>query len=65
MRGPVARKRLAKRRIDSSATTWEGSRRRQLERWSRLSLDEILDWLEATAEIAKKSRGRAAKRARR
>ncbi len=34
--------------IDWSLTTWEGSRREQLRRWSELSFDEIL---EALAEM--------------
>jgi hypothetical protein len=38
--------------VDWSATTWEGHRRRQLERWSMLSLDEILDAQEQMAELA-------------
>jgi hypothetical protein len=38
--------------IDWSLTTWEGSRREQLRRWSELSLDEILDAQEEMAELA-------------
>jgi hypothetical protein len=38
--------------IDWEATTWEGSRRRQLERWADLTLEEILDAQEAMAELA-------------
>lgn len=39
-------------RIDWSVTTWEGSRREQIQRWSRMSLDEILDAQEEMAELA-------------
>jgi hypothetical protein len=39
-------------KIDWSVTTWEGSRREQIERWSRMSLDEILDAQEQMAELA-------------
>ncbi len=38
--------------VDWESTTWEGHRRGQLERWSRLSLDEILEAQEAMAELA-------------
>ena len=38
--------------IDWSLTTWEGSRREQLRRWSLLTLDEIFDAQEEMAEIA-------------
>ena len=39
--------------IDWAATTWEGSRRWQLERWAELDLDEILEAQEAMAELAR------------
>ncbi len=39
--------------IDWEALTWEGSRRRQIDRWAKLSLDEILDAQEEMAELAK------------
>jgi hypothetical protein len=38
--------------IDWSLTTWEGSRREQLRRWSELSLDDILDAQEEMADLA-------------
>ena len=38
--------------VDWTALTWEGSRRRQLERWADLDLEEILDAQEAMAELA-------------
>lgn len=38
--------------IDWSLTTWEGSRREQLRRWSELTFDEILRAQEEMAEIA-------------
>jgi len=38
--------------IDWDATTWEGHRRRQLEQWAKLTLDEILDAQEEMAELA-------------
>lgn len=39
-------------RIDWSRTTWEGSRREQIERWTKLTFDEILDAQEEMAELA-------------
>ena len=39
--------------IDWAATSWEGSRRCQLERWAKLDLDEILEAQEAMAELAR------------
>lgn len=33
-------------------TTWEGARREQLRRWSRLSLEEILAAQEEMADLA-------------
>ncbi|NUN48375.1 MAG: hypothetical protein HUU15_06050 [Candidatus Brocadiae bacterium] len=39
--------------IDWSATTWEGARKRQLERWATLTLDEILDAQEMMADLAR------------
>lgn len=38
--------------IDWSLTTWEGSRREQLRRWSELTFDEILEAQEEMAELA-------------
>jgi len=38
--------------IDWEATTWDGSRRRQIEHWARLSLDEIFAAQEDMAEFA-------------
>ena len=38
--------------IDWSVTTWEGSRREQLRRWSELTFDEILRAQEEMAELA-------------
>jgi len=40
--------------IDWSLTTWEGSRREQLRRWSELSLREILLAQEEMQELAEK-----------
>jgi uncharacterized protein YchJ len=39
--------------IDWEATTWEGNRRRQLEHWAQLSLDEIFAAQEEMAEFAR------------
>ncbi len=38
--------------IDWSLTTWEGSRREQLRRWSRLTLKEILLAQEEMQDLA-------------
>ncbi|MGI9115578.1 MAG: hypothetical protein ACR2FX_11215 [Chthoniobacterales bacterium] len=38
--------------IDWSLTTWEGSRREQLRRWSELTMDEILAAQEEMAGLA-------------
>lgn len=38
--------------IDWYATTWEGSRRRQIEAWSKLTLDEIFEAQEEMARFA-------------
>ena len=38
--------------IDWEATTWDGSRRRQLDGWARLSLDDIFDAQEEMANLA-------------
>ena len=40
--------------IDWSLTTWEGSRREQLRRWSALSLEEIILAQEEMRELAEK-----------
>ena len=37
--------------IDWEATTWEGSRRRQIEHWAGLSLDEIFEAQEEMGEL--------------
>lgn len=39
--------------IDWSLTTWEGSRRAQLERWASMSLDRILEAQEEMAELSR------------
>lgn len=39
-------------KIDWSLTTWEGSRREQLRRWSQLTLEEILQAQEEMADLA-------------
>ena len=38
--------------IDWSLTTWEGSRREQLRRWSELSLEEIIRAQEEMRELS-------------
>jgi hypothetical protein len=38
--------------IDWSLTTWEGSRREQMRRWSKLTMDEILVAQEEMASLA-------------
>ncbi len=38
--------------IDWNLTTWEGSRREQIRRWSMLTMDEILAAQEEMAELA-------------
>jgi hypothetical protein len=40
--------------IDWSLTTWEGSRREQIRRWSELTMDEILAAQEEMEELAEK-----------
>lgn len=44
--------RVDPKRIDWRATTWEGSRREQLERWASMSLDEILQAQEEMADLS-------------
>jgi hypothetical protein len=39
--------------VDWSLTTWEGSRREQLRRWSQRSLEEILRSLEEMQELSR------------
>ncbi len=50
--------------VDWSLTTWEGSRRAQLERWASMSLDQILeaqeDMAELSRDLARQSGGHAA-----
>lgn len=38
--------------IDWDVTTWEGARREQLRRWSRLTLEQIVAAQEEMAEVA-------------
>ena len=38
--------------FDWSVTTWEGSRREQIRRWSELTMDEILAAQEEMADLA-------------
>jgi hypothetical protein len=38
--------------IDWNLTTWEGSRREQIRRWSKLTMDEILAAQEEMATLA-------------
>ena len=45
------------RDIDWSATTWEGARREQLRRWSRLTLEEIVAAQEEMAGLAQRLAG--------
>lgn len=40
--------------IDWSLTTWEGSRREQLRRWSKLSLREIIQAQEEMRELSER-----------
>ncbi len=39
--------------IDWSVTTWEGNRKEQIRRWSRLTFDQILHAQEEMAELAR------------
>lgn len=41
-----------KDQVDWSLTTWEGSRREQLRRWSQLPLEHIIAALEEMGELA-------------
>lgn len=43
--------------IDWGLTTWEGNRRLQVQRWASLSLDQILEWQEAMAELCRELAG--------
>jgi hypothetical protein len=45
---------LATDEIDWSLTTWEGARREQIRRWSKMSLTEIILALEEMQVIAEK-----------
>lgn len=45
--------------IDWSLTTWEGSRRAQIERWAEMSLDQILEAQEEMAELSRDLAGQA------
>lgn len=53
--------------IDWTLTTWEGSRRAQLEDWAAMSLDEILEaqeeMAELSADLARQGHAAAARRA--
>ena len=40
--------------IDWSLTTWDGSRREQLRRWSQLSLQEIIQAQEDMRELSER-----------
>lgn len=51
--------------IDWSLTTWDGSRREQLRRWSQLTMDEILEAQEEMADLATEIGGDAALAGRR
>jgi hypothetical protein len=42
--------------IDWSLTTWEGARREQTRRWTKMTLAEIISALEEMQEIAEKLR---------
>jgi hypothetical protein len=42
--------------IDWNLTTWKGSRREQIRRWSQLTLDEILAAQEQMAALAEELR---------
>ena len=44
-------------RTDWSLTTWEGSRREQIERWTKLTFNEILNAQEEMAELARELAG--------
>ncbi|MCG3139092.1 MAG: hypothetical protein HJJLKODD_02970 [Phycisphaerae bacterium] len=41
--------------IDWESTTWEGHRRRQIDYWAQLSLDEIFEAQEEMAELFNES----------
>jgi hypothetical protein len=49
--------------IDWSLTTWQGSRREQIRRWSELTMDEILAAQEEMEEMAEKLSPEAAQKA--
>ena len=42
--------------IDWDLTSWEGSRREQIRRWSKLTMDEILDAQEEMAGLSEELR---------
>lgn len=42
-----------------AASTWEGSLRDQVRRWSRLTFDEILEWQEEAAKRTRRVRSGA------
>jgi hypothetical protein len=50
--------------IDWSLTTWEGSRREQIRRWSELTMDEILAAQEEMADFAQATTGPAESKGR-
>ncbi len=49
--------RQPKTAIDWEATTWEGSRRRQLEHWAQMPLDDIFAAQEDMADFARELGG--------
>jgi hypothetical protein len=49
--------------IDWSLTTWQGSRREQIRRWSEPTMDEILAAQEEMEEMAEKLSPEAAQKA--
>lgn len=65
----MSRKRSGAGKDPWAASTWEGSLRDQVRRWSRLTFDEILEWQEeaakrATGGVRRASRGAARRRKR-
>ena len=50
--------------VDWEKTTWQGSRRSQLEHWARLSLDEIFAAQEEMAALARELAGDGARETR-
>lgn len=50
----MAKIEIATESIDWSLTTWEGSRREQLRRWSQLTLEEIVRAQEEMQELSER-----------